>query len=102
MSILLSLLIVAATGATTTDSQHPDAVAVFSCNFGEQADRDYDEWPDGWTRKKGNGFPGYLPVKIVNDGAAGERALRMQLDGGAAAGREHAPGMHRHAPPAGG
>ncbi len=46
---------------------YPGAVEVFSCRFDDSADADYDEWPDGWTRRRGPGFPAYVTIKIVVD-----------------------------------
>jgi hypothetical protein len=73
------------------DTHHyPGAVEVFSCQFDDQADADYDEWPDGWTRRRGPGFPAYVGIKIVVDPqpppqSPQARCLAIELDGGAAA-----------------
>ena len=60
------------------------AVEVFSCDFEEGIDLNYDRWPDGWTRRRDVDHPSYLPVMIVEDEATGEGSLRIELDGGAA------------------
>ena len=53
-------------------------------DFGPADDRDFDRWPDGWLRRRGPGFPAFVPVQIerADDGAA---ALRFTANGGAAA-----------------
>lgn len=63
----------------------PEATEVFSCTFGASSDRNFDLWPDQWTRRKGPGFPHYVEVKIVEERApSGSRCLRIDLDGGGA------------------
>jgi hypothetical protein len=66
---------------------------------GERAlsDRDYDGWPDGWTRELSLKLPEFVKVAIVGEGqsigdsaaqaapANVNRVLRMELDGGGAA-----------------
>jgi hypothetical protein len=84
MKILLSLLILTVVRAA------PNAVAaapeVFDCTFGESWDQNYDEWPDGWSRRRGKGYPEYVSVKIVpaEDALAEGKCLQVDLDGGAA------------------
>ncbi len=85
-------LIVAALTAAATDTRPPDAAQIFRCDFEEADDADFDHWPDRWTRQRGAGYPRYLPMQIVHEGAAqGTAALKMDLDGGAAA--LHGPAM---------
>jgi hypothetical protein len=62
-----------------------EAVEVYRCDFEEAADIDYDNWPDGWTRRKGPGFPPFAKIGIVaaEDSQSGKRMLRLELDGGA-------------------
>lgn len=80
------LLILAAWGNVATTVRHPDAVPLYQCGFENEADEDYDNWPDGWTRQRGTGFPHYLPIEITPEAAlAGGRSLRFDLDGAAAA-----------------
>lgn len=66
-----------------------EGTEVFACDFGDETDRNYDGWPDGWTRRRGKGYPDYVKTAIVDDGprdgASGTGALRIDLDGGAAA-----------------
>ena len=62
----------------------------------ETWDRDYGGDPDDWERRKGPGFPAYIPIKIVGqeedgedrrpvkDESWGEGSLYIELDGGSA------------------
>lgn len=71
------------------DEQLPHAVEIFRCNFEQAIDRNYDAWPDGWTRRRGREFPAFLKIGILpelkkeNEGL--ERYLQMELSGGSAA-----------------
>ncbi|MDX1945923.1 MAG: hypothetical protein SFU86_11040 [Pirellulaceae bacterium] len=59
----------------------------YRCDFGPPADRNFDGWPDGWTRRRGPGMPDYVRVAIADDAelpADAGRALRIELDGGGA------------------
>lgn len=69
------------------DQRHPDASTLFHCNFDASTDKNYDYWPDNWTRFRGRGFPIYQPIGIDEDSAppSGGRSLRVDLDGGSAA-----------------
>ena len=84
MNLLPTLLILAAAaGAATADR---DGVELYQCGFEQSADRDYDGWPDGWTRQRGPGFPHYVQVQQSQEASAeGRQCLRIDLDGGAAA-----------------
>lgn len=63
-----------------------DRQEVFHCAFDQPWDTNYDGWPDGWSRRRGKGYPEYLSIKIAGDGQAeGSRCLEVRLDGGAAA-----------------
>jgi len=89
-------LIVAALAAAPTDEvrtnerpeaspQYAEAITVFECDFEADADKDLDEWPDLWTRRRGKQFPHYLPIGIRQEpSASGGRCLKIDLDGGAA------------------
>jgi hypothetical protein len=80
-----SLLILTALGNVATATRQPDAVTLFQCGFEQDSDEDYDNWPDGWTRRRGEGFPHYLPIEISRQSAdAASHCLRFDLDGGAA------------------
>ena len=54
-------------------------------SFEQDADTNFDAWPDGWTRRRSEGFPQYLRIAIVDDpDDKTSRCLRIELDGGAA------------------
>ncbi len=85
--ILLTQLIILSTPASTpnvTDQSQADRV--YHCDFEEPFDRNFDNWPDDWTRRRGQGFPFYLPIGIVDDDSRSpsRRSLKIELDGGAA------------------
>ena len=84
MNAVLSLLILAAGSPVTNDLRHPDAVEVFHCDFSEDWDANFDQWPDHWKRKRGPEFPRYLKIAIETDPtASANKALKIELDGGA-------------------
>lgn len=83
----LPLLILSANEPARTASSFPRAVEVRHWDFEEQDDKNFDRWPDDWTRRKGKGYPLYLEVGISDDvqpRPKGSRALRIDLDGSAA------------------
>jgi hypothetical protein len=60
-------------------------IEVFRCRFEPSQDRDYDGWPDGWSRGRGPGYPRYVRIRICEDSPpGGGRSLRVDLDGGGA------------------
>jgi len=82
----LAILIVAADPRANIDVRPPGAVPIYTCDFETASDINYDQWPDRWTRHRGIGFPHYLKIEIrPEQTATGEGALRIDLDGGAAA-----------------
>lgn len=84
MAIASSLIIVAVLSAAPNVDRPAGAEAVFECDFGEPWDRNYDLWPDGWERKRGLGFPAYVPCKIMPEEPQAGRELSMQLNGAGA------------------
>ncbi|HRX79400.1 MAG TPA: hypothetical protein P5307_10090, partial [Pirellulaceae bacterium] len=63
-------------------------------DFEEKHDKNYDRWPDDWTRRRGKGYPLYVNVEIAEDSRprlnsqpanSAQHALQIELDGGAAA-----------------
>jgi len=86
IGLLLPMWIVAGAAEAPSEVRYPEAAPVFHCTFGQEFDRNYDQWPDGWTRRRGPGFPHYVEIKI-SEGAspAGRRCLRIGMNGGAAA-----------------
>lgn len=97
-SLILSLIAVAGDDARSslggpssipTDDQLPHAVEILRCDFEQAIDRNYDGWPDGWTRRRGREYPAFLKIGILpelkkeNEGLP--RYLQMELSGGSAA-----------------
>ena len=79
-------LILAALPGAPIEARYPEAVEVFRCGFEDDTDRNYDGWPDGWSREQGPGFPHFVRIEIAADRCPeGRRCLRMELNGGAAA-----------------
>ncbi|MHB0956501.1 MAG: hypothetical protein ACYC0X_10155 [Pirellulaceae bacterium] len=65
--------------------EYRDADILFRTGFEQDADLNFDSWPDDWTRRRCEGFPQYLPIAITEDPQdQTSRCLRMELDGGAA------------------
>jgi len=83
--LVTSLLIVALAGEAPIEGHYPDATRCFACTFDQNIDRNYDNWPDLWTRRRGPGFPHYVNVGIVDERSPrGSRSLKVELDGGGA------------------
>ena len=85
-ALVLPVLIVAIVGDAPRQGHLPEATQVFHCDFGRATDADYDDWPDGWTRRCGQRLPHYVAVKITPDASApgGGHCLCADLDGGGA------------------
>ena len=80
------MLILTVAGGLATADRHRDGEELYRCGFEQSADRDYDAWPDGWTRQRGPGFPHYVQVQQSQESSPeGRQCLRVDLDGGAAA-----------------
>jgi hypothetical protein len=59
---------------------------IFSCNFDDDSDRNHDRWPDGWSRRRGYGYPDYLEIQIESRRSpAGPRCLEADMQGGGVA-----------------
>jgi hypothetical protein len=86
VNVLLPLLIVAIAPDPPIEARYPEAVTVFHCTFDASWDKNFDQWPDGWTRRQGQGFPHYVSIKTAKyPSPQDDRCLRIDLDGGAAA-----------------
>jgi hypothetical protein len=90
LSVLLPLWLMAGEAGIPHDNGYPQAVEAFRCNFDASSDANFDAWPDGWKRRREQGYPSYVKVKILpvsaDPGARGPRqCLRVDLDGGGAA-----------------
>lgn len=96
---LLSILIIAIAADMPIDgvAMSSDGVAkpgdvidrkareVFYCDFNKSWDKNFDAWPDGWTRQRGAAFPHYVKMLISDEPSpVGNRCLRIDLDSGAA------------------
>ncbi len=82
MNIALALLIVAIDPDAPTETCYPGATTVFHCNFDASWDKNFDTWPDNWTRRRGRGYPHYVEIFISEEPSPREnRCLRIDLDG---------------------
>lgn len=80
---LVALVIVSAIAPPHTESRHPDAVAIFDCQFDRPWDVNYDDWPDNWRRTLGPGLPHYVAVAMADDELdPANRCLTVHVDGG--------------------
>ena len=85
MNLLLPLLIIAIAPGVPIGQRYPDAKQVFFCDFRKSWDENFDGWPDGWSRRRGNGFPHFVSIKIRNEPSpVGNYCLRIDLNGAAA------------------
>ena len=86
MHLFLAAVILAGDPAAQTNQAPLEADEVFACNFESGIDPNFDAWPDQWTRRRGRGYPGYLPIEIVPDShsTGTNHCLQIKLDGGAA------------------
>jgi hypothetical protein len=91
MSLLLShvfmpLALLVAGPDSPTDNTLAAGDKVFYSNFDSTCDTNFDAWPDGWTRRRGPGYPSYVKIQIQPIATpAGAQCLKVELDGGGAA-----------------
>ena len=86
MNILLPLLILAIESDVPVEVRYPEAIEVFHCAFDRSWDKDFDHWPDRWSRHTGKGFPRYVNVEIRRQPSpVGEQCLRIDVNGSSAA-----------------
>jgi hypothetical protein len=88
MKWIFPLLILATPVDAPIDIQKSEAVPLYTCDFETGTDTNYDNWPDGWRRQTGRGFPLYLKVGIQQTKEkcpSGRRCLIVNMDGGSAA-----------------
>jgi hypothetical protein len=90
MQSLASLLILAAVHSAPMVPERAEAVEVYGCDFEAAHDLNFDDWPDGWTRRSGADYPFYVQIGIENESGANgaessNRCLGVHMDGGAAA-----------------
>lgn len=58
------------------------AEKIHAWEFQRSEDRNVDQWPDGWRRRTGRNFPGYVPIRIAPrdpDSAQAARAAEPVL-----------------------
>ena len=85
LSYVSSLLILATLAIPVSEDRHIDAVEIFSCDFGDSWDRNYDGWPDRWTRRRGADWPHYVNIYLGNgDKRVKDPSLTIDLNGGSA------------------
>jgi hypothetical protein len=88
---LFGLIILAISGPPPSETRHPDAVAIFDCQFDRPWDVNYDDWPDNWRRTLGPKLPHYVGVAIGTDELdPANQCLNVRIDGG---------GAHMQSPP---
>ncbi len=81
MNLLLAFLIVAGNPSSASDTDPADVM--FHCGFEADTDRNFDLWPDGWTRRQGIGYPHFVGVHLQEAPCPeGKSCLRIDLDGG--------------------
>lgn len=82
--IWLPLLLLPARLDSSIEQQYSETV--FETKFDQSSDTNYDNWPDGWTRRKGTGFPHYVKIEIDDNGGMSNQSqcLRIELNGGGA------------------
>jgi hypothetical protein len=60
-----------------------DTLPVLTYSFETNEDRDFDDHPDDWSRRKGPGYPRYVDVSIDRDiGHSGQQSLHFKVNGG--------------------
>jgi len=86
LSALLLLLLSSTAPTSAADSRFPEAAEIYRCQFDAGSDKNFDTWPDDWTRQREPGFPLYTKIRIQPETSpGGENCLRFDLDGGGAA-----------------
>ncbi len=78
--------VVAAVTTDTLDRPLPGTQPVYSLDYTEPTDVNYDNWPDHWTRRVGSGFPAYSKMEIVAEPSPhSPRSFLADIDGGGVA-----------------
>jgi len=75
---LYFLIILSAIAAGPSDQGAVTAGDLLNCDFEERTDRDYDGWPDGWTRAHSRELPEFLRVGIVVETGAKEEPKNQE------------------------
>src|SRR3984957_16453783 len=73
-----------ATKNAAAEDPFEGAVEVFHYGFESTEDRNFDQLPDGWIRRKGSDFPGYVEAAIDRERGHGGKgqSLRLKANGG--------------------
>src|SRR3989304_2709539 len=86
-NILMPLLFLSVEADSPLGERYPQASEVYHCIFDSSSDPNFDAWPDGWTRRRGQGYPSYVNIQIQAGAApGGAQCLRVDLDGGGGGG----------------
>ena len=81
--LILTTLSATANAAPVQATRDVDAVEIFSCNFDDRWDVNFDHWPDKWKRETGPGLPRYVKAQVENDPTAlAGHCLTIQMNGG--------------------
>jgi hypothetical protein len=67
------------TKAPVAEDPFEGAVEVFRYGFESDEDRDFDRQPDGWIRRKGDNFPGYVEAAIDRERGHGGKGQSLQF-----------------------
>lgn len=71
--------------ASQASSRFVSHAAIFATSFDEDADANFDRWPDYWTRETSPKYPHYTRIEIGDDPTAENgRSLQIEFDGGGA------------------
>ncbi len=72
-------------GGFAQNDPYYGAVKVAAYSFESAQDQDFDDVPDDWVRRKGNGYPIYVETKIDrHHGHDSRQSLRFDVNGGKA------------------
>lgn len=78
-------MILSVLASPASEDRHVDAVEIFSYDFGNRWDKNYDLWPDNWRREISPTYPHYVKVELADDPQAiASRCLRVFVNGGGA------------------
>lgn len=60
-----------------------DSMPIVTYSFETKQDRDFDDNPDDWSRRKGPGYPQYIDISIDRTmGRTGDQSLHIAVNGG--------------------
>ncbi len=86
---IVAICAAASIEATAAPPDRSDQPLIYRAAFEADEDLNYDGWPDRWKRRRGYGYPAYLKIGLAVDrrdrSDPPNRALRVRLNGGAAA-----------------